>query len=556
VIDGRPPDESPAREDVSSAVPVRPSSPEPVSPSAAPTTSTGTPEVAPPPEPAPVSSSGPASGTSTGPRPSRFVRIAPAFWLWLSLFLPAATLYHPQAGWNVNTRLDLVFALVDQGTVRIDDYHDLPPYDTGDKAVFEGHFYSDKVFGVSLLAVVPYAVLKGALAIVGQEPGYGLAHWWMRVWAVGALAAGAGVLLARALRRLGVSPRAAFWLVQALFYGTLLFPYATVFYPYLPGVFFCLLGWDLVERNPPPRGLLLAFLAGLCLGAAKLMDFIFGLAVAAVALRALWIWRGRGWVSKILAVVVGGALPLLAFAVYTISIFGSLSIPYQYESDPLFRIGMSRGFMGITGFQPAALYYLTIHPYRGLFFWSPVLAAAVVGAIRFLARKDSAIRWAGGLALSLAAAYLVFNASYYMWWGGWAMGPRLLIPAIPFLGVGVAGLWRWGRGGRAAVIATGVASVVLILPPALVDPQTPMWLHKWPDLLNPSVGQHLATEQFLQLLLFARGQVDVSLGGMLGLPGLWALLPTLLVWAVPAWIGSRLLRPQEISSGVETDPER
>ena len=43
-----------------------------------------------------------------------------------------------------------------------------------DKAFFDGHFYSDKVFGLSLLGVAPYAVLKGALATIGREPGYNL----------------------------------------------------------------------------------------------------------------------------------------------------------------------------------------------------------------------------------------------------------------------------------------------------------------------------------------------------------------------------------------------
>jgi hypothetical protein len=489
-----------------------------------------------------------------------------AFWLALSIFLPAASVYHPNAGWNVNTRLNLIFALVDQGTFRIDDYHNLPPYDTGDKAFFNGHYYSDKVFGLSLLGVVPYLPLK----MLGQQHNYHLAHWWIRTFSVSLLSAVLCVLIWCILRGLGVESRQAGILVAAAFYGTLLFPYATVFYPYLPGAMLCLWAWLRVERAAQPDwnlnknnalslGILgNGFLTGFLLGAAMLMDYLFGLAVAMLAARALWLWRGRNFLIRTVGAALGGAIPLSAFALYCRAIFGSFSIPYQYEADPLFRIGMSQGFMGITGFQPAAFYYLTVHPYRGLFFASPLLAVALVGAFRMaLGRRPAAgepesvaplsaaahgfsvfsastYRWAGWCALALGFGYLLFNASYYMWWGGWAMGPRLMLPAIAFMIPSLAGVWTWGRAGRAAMCAAAAWSLLMILPPALVDPQTPMWLHTWPELLYPRVSQKLAAEQFLQHVLFWRGHTAPMLGHWLGLKGLWAVLPTLALWAVPA----------------------
>lgn len=502
---------------------------------------------------------------------ARRLAAAPALWLALALFLPAATVYHPRAGWNANTRLALIFAVVDQGRLAIDDYHDLEPYATGDKAFYGGHYYSDKIPGLALLGLAPYAALKAALG--WRAPGYPLAHAWIRVWAVSALAAAAGIFLWRAFRRLGLRPGAAAALTQLAFFGTLLFPYATVFYPYLPGIFFLLLAWDRLETwfggangaRPAAAArtadLRRAFFYGALLSLALLMDYIFGIAALALGLRALWLWRGAGagrWAARAACAAAGGAIAPGAFALYCHSIFGAFSIPYAYEADTLFREQMARGFMGVRRFQAAALYYLTVHPYRGVFFWSPLLAAALAGAARLAlaprregeppAREDFR-RWTGALALALTAAYLVFNASYWQWWGGWAMGSRFLLPMTPLLALGLAGLWTWGAAGRAVALLAGAVSALLILPVALVDPQTPMWFHKTEELLRPAISRNLAPEQFAQWRAFWRGGGAPALGSALGLPGPWALLPTLALWAAANAGLRRALRlapPKEI----------
>ncbi len=539
--------------------------------------------------------------SGSAPRRSAIARFfrAPGFWLWLAFFIPTATVYHPRAGWNVNTRLALVFALVDRGTLRIDDYHDLPPYDTGDKALHGGHVYSDKIIGLALLGIPPYAALRLAMAVAGAEPAYHLAHAWTRLWAVSALAALAGLLLWRMFRRLGIGERAAAGLSLAAFYGSLLFPYATVFYPYLPGIFFCLLAWDRAEawfggngggldaaEKAPAKtensakgarsGWARAFAIGAMLGTALLMDYIFAMAVAAVGLRALWLWSRRGdesnntqpdapcILARVVATAIGGAIPLAIFAAYCYAIFGKFTIPYEYEADPLFRAAMAKGFMGVRHFQPAALYYLTIHPYRGLFFWSPLMLVALAGAAWMAwcggkqrdpdcagGRAASSLeRSAGAMALAVLAAYLVFNASYWQWWGGWAMGPRFLLPAIPFLALGLAGAWKWGLGGRAAVVLAAALSMFTLLPPALSDPQTPMWFHKTEELLTPSVRDNLKPEQALQWWLFWKGEGAPSLGTAMGMSGPFALVPALALFASAVLLA---LRGMEKSEGMPVD---
>ena len=44
--------------------------------------------------------------------------------------------------------------------------------------------------------------------------------------------------------------------------------------------------------------------------------------------------------------------------------------------------------------------------------------------------------------LAVAAAYFVYNAGYWLPFGGGTPGPRFLIPMLPFLALGLAVAWR------------------------------------------------------------------------------------------------------------------
>ena len=66
-------------------------------------------------------------------------------------------------GQNQNANFDLARALVEQGSIRIDDYRD----NTIDVSFAGGHFYSNKAPGVSFLAAIPYAAIH---AIMGRAP--------------------------------------------------------------------------------------------------------------------------------------------------------------------------------------------------------------------------------------------------------------------------------------------------------------------------------------------------------------------------------------------------
>ena len=74
--------------------------------------------------------------------------------------------FYEGGGWNQNSRFDLTRAIVEHGTLCIDAYHE----NTGDKAYYGGHFYTDKAPGQPLLAVPAAAVTRFALPTLGIDP--------------------------------------------------------------------------------------------------------------------------------------------------------------------------------------------------------------------------------------------------------------------------------------------------------------------------------------------------------------------------------------------------
>ena len=73
----------------------------------------------------------------------------------LALFLSMAYFYQG-GGWNPNSRMNLVRSLGDEGSWSVDTW----AHNTGDRAKFGEHYYSDKAPGVSYLALPFYSLYR------------------------------------------------------------------------------------------------------------------------------------------------------------------------------------------------------------------------------------------------------------------------------------------------------------------------------------------------------------------------------------------------------------
>jgi hypothetical protein len=179
------------------------------------------------------------------------------------------------------------------------------------------------------------------------------------------------------------------------------------------------------------------FLIGFVLGAAFLTEYTTAVIILPLGIYYCYLLREKlswRWIrSTILPPVLGGAIPIAILMIYnTLAFSNPFTIGYERLGNQ-FQESMSQGFMGIGWPRLEVLFYLTFHPADGLFWQSPVLLIAVVGFI-FLWR-DKRYRLEGIIVLIAFFSLLLINAGYFMWWGGWSVGPRHLIPMLLFLAI-------------------------------------------------------------------------------------------------------------------------
>jgi hypothetical protein len=349
--------------------------------------------------------------------------------VWIVFLVAAAvaygTLLQPP-GCNQTAHYALVQALA-HGSPSIDAYH----AESCDIAYVGGHYYAAKAPGLALFTLPWFLVLK-AVGAVPRDPALGSGYPAAMVslprralWQVGLFGAVLPALLLLVLVRLvgeRVAPGSGLAVACAVGFGTLILPFATVFFAHALATtlgfaaFASLFLWQ--------RPLLAGALAGL----AVCVDFPLGIVAAALAVYA---WRRAG--PYLLGVLLG-LVPLLAFDEW------AFRNPFHLSyANAVLEVGgsghdvlgaNSSGFFGIGVPSLRAGAELLFTP-RGLFVLTPILLVAIAG-LALLPRR------LGVLCGAIFAVFLVYDAGYYVPFGGYVPGPRFLVATIPFLAVGLA----------------------------------------------------------------------------------------------------------------------
>jgi hypothetical protein len=232
---------------------------------------------------------------------------------------------------------------------------------------------------------------------------------------------------------------------------------------------------------------------------------------------------GRDRLLAIGRFAAGAAGPLFVLGAYQTAAFGGpFASGYAHVADPTFAAGMAEGLLGVGLPRPSVFVAQLFGPSRGLFYLSPVLLLAVFGLYRGL--RAPGTRRPAAVATVMVLLFALLSAGYYMWWGGAALGPRHLIPALPFLCLGFAWLGP-GRRRFWLFVALLVVAVANQLAGTAVSPHAPPDI----DLVREHVWGH-----------FLRGEVALypgssNLGLMVGLRGAASLLPLLVLWALGVW---------------------
>ena len=165
--------------------------------------------------------------------------------------------------------------------------------------------------------------------------------------------------------------------------------------------------------------------------------------------------------------------------------------------------------------------------------------------VALLAQRAESARAAIGSAC-VVGFYVLLNASYYYWEGGWAYGPRHITPALPFAALGLGPLWdAWKHRGRALLCAGWIWGATLTLVAVSTTPQPPSSIAApvtellWPafaagDLsLNHQTFVHHSAQPDL-LRGHQLPHAAWNLGEVVGLSGLWSLIPLVAMWAAVA----------------------
>jgi hypothetical protein len=295
------------------------------------------------------------------------------------LLLASYAYFYEGGGWNQNTRFDLVRAIVEQGTIRIDDFHQ----NTGDKAVANGHYYADKAPGASWFAAPFVAAARRLLHAAGfSTESTGALTWlsYLATLTASAVPATIAALCVFALaRRFGASPDGA--AIAALAYGlsTPLWAYGTLFFGHALAAA-CLLGACLAAdrlRDPGFGDRRVAWLSGLtgALGGCAVVTEYPSVIGAAVLAGLALVYASRGGRSQLFlaagALCVGAGVGALALGLYFNAAFGSpFHVSYASEENSAL---LRAGFFGITLPSPVVIAELLWGSKRGLLLLSPAL---------------------------------------------------------------------------------------------------------------------------------------------------------------------------------------
>ncbi|MDJ0961371.1 MAG: hypothetical protein QNJ88_11995 [Acidimicrobiia bacterium] len=361
------------------------------------------------------------------------------------------------------SRYLLTAAIWDNGTIQLDEYAAVDPPILGvDRAVKDGHTYSDKAPLQPVLAVPFYAVYRA----IGGEPAIerrieeNLGLWWVTFWMATVPAALLAALMFREGRR--IDGDAALPATIGLFGGSILLPFAALLFGHALAALFVFAAFLTLKSATTP--LRLAGAGALC-GAAVTAEYTAG--VALVALTAYAVWRAR---SRVVWFLAGGVPFAVGLGWYHTMAFGTpLTHPYRYSAFTDVTSEARGFFSSFSRFRPEHVFEVFFDG-RGFLFAAPMVIVGLIGLVQ-LVRTRSPHRSSAVLALAMFVGVLLIPVFWSNPWGGDSPGPRYMTPALPFLVIGAAAIWRrsriWGR--AAAAIGGFTMGLATLTDPLLSD---------------------------------------------------------------------------------------
>lgn len=426
--------------------------------------------------------------------------------LFVCLFLPYAY-FTNNDGWNQISRLAALHAVVIKQTIVIDDYRVY----TGDKAFINGHYYSEKAPGVAVLALPAFGLTVLVQRMMGIDPdaarAWNASAWIATAGSVRAIVALAGVAFFALLGN-RFDARVSLLATIGVWLGTLAFPYATSLFSHAATMGLLAIAlWGVLDTSRSPGR---DYVAGACAGLAVASEYP---GIIGAACLAIYVWsQDRDRARRFCLALLPGLLLIL---MNNYRLTGS-PLQLAYGSNPDFPTEDAAHNYGHGAPTLGAIVGLLWGEYRGLFFWNPVLLMALPGLVA-LARFDRA---AALLIAAMSALSLLQVASFHNWFGGFAVGPRYLLPGLSALGLAAGwGIARFPRTGAVlsalSVALMAMTAAVGIAPPQnLLTPLRDYYFNRIQlGLFAPNLGTLVGLSPVASLALLALAMAII--GGML-----------------------------------------
>ncbi|MBU6376412.1 MAG: hypothetical protein KGQ59_10480 [Bdellovibrionales bacterium] len=380
---------------------------------------------------------------------------------------------------NPSSRAMLVASLVHEHRYTVDRYQSM----SEDKSLVDGHYYSDKAPLSSWVTAPLYALVSWAFDLNKVD------YLHPATLVCGAIMSGVipslvflWFLFSELIRRQVSAQLTVLYLIAAI-PCSMIGVYSGAFFGHLLAGALLAIAWRAQFHCRRYRK------SGLLLGIACLAEFPILLFVPFFLLDA---WRSqqgsrvRNLFALSLGLIPGAALVCIHNLLTT---GNALEFAYKHVDSPSFQ--HMKFFYGFSYPRPEAVWSLLVSPSHGLAFTAPVV---LVLTLAFLIRGLSSLRSAKRhMGLWGCVGFFLMVSSYQMWEGGWAFGPRHLIPILMILlfeGISLipkraSPSWLWGLGsscvfGGCLVFFAKATSVYMI----------PSWI-KFPltELFIPQVQQ-------------------------------------------------------------------
>lgn len=452
-------------------------------------------------------------------------------WLVFWVCLIAYSYFFQSGQHNENVRFDLMRAIVEDGKMEITRFS----HNSADVVVLGKKVFSGKAPGISFLGAPFWALwFKVCNSLISDASlAEHIACYLTCISVVALPAASLASLLFLVLARMG-NLRNAFSLTMVFAIGTIAFPFSTLLFSHQLCSALLFIGFYIVYFHSSKS---MIFLAGLLMGFAVATEYPAAIGAVWIGLYTL---RKRGFLKGGLLLPLAGLFGILPLVIYNLSVFGKvLYTPYSVyaettsEEFPIHK----QGLLGISfpNYENYDLILTSLN--RGLLVVNPIfILLALAVPLTFLIRRNLQEKiMAIGIILSYLYLNLSFGTGLVYAGGGCSVGPRHLIPMLPFAFFLFVDLMRW-KAFRIPVYLLGFASCAIMLMATATEPRVPY------EYDNPVIDLfwrgyiegHLAleTDGVFNSQLITENSIAFNLGKLFGLPSQFQLLPLFLIWGI------------------------